>query len=126
MEIQEFTRALGRLSGDDFRLVAAALDTHDRSAGEEVDAWRAILHIDAVLRATGRSRAAAVAAHRATLAVRATARATVPDRDAVRLARAAAMIARGLVAGEAAATDLRPLLDDWAPVLSFALVWDAA
>ena len=119
MEMNDFTRALGRLSGDDLRAVAAAIDAHHRSAGDEVDAWRAVLHIDQVLRTTGKSREAALAAHAATQAVLSATRTmdTVPHNEATKLARSAAMIARGMVAGEAAATDLRRLLNDWSPVV---------
>lgn len=128
MEINEFTRALGRLSGDDLRAVAAALETHHRSAADEVDAWRAVLHIDQVLRSTGRSRQAALAAHSATQAVLTAARAgdSVADHEATKLARSAAMVARGMVAGEAAAPQLQHLLDDWSSVVDRALVFHAA
>jgi hypothetical protein len=128
MEINDFTQALSRLSGEDLRAVAASLEAHHRSAGDEVDAWRTVLHIDQVLRKTGKSRQAALAAHSATQAVLAAARAidTVPDQDATKLARSAAMVARGMVAGEAAATDVRRLMDDWAPVVHLHAVSDAA
>jgi hypothetical protein len=128
MEINEFTRALGQLSGDDLRTVAVAIEAHHRSAGDEVDAWHAVLHIDAVLRTTGKSRQAALAAHSATQAVLSAARGVdaVPDHEATKLARSAAMVARGLVAGEAAAPDLKHLLDDWSPVVGVARFSHAA
>jgi hypothetical protein len=128
MEISDFTRALGRLSGDDLHAVAAAIEAHHRSAGDEVDAWRAVLRIDHVLRSTGKTRQAALAAHSATQAVLAAARAleTIPDYEATKLARSAAMVARGMVAGDAVATDLRHLLDDWSPVVDITLISDAA
>jgi hypothetical protein len=128
MEINEFTRALGRLSGDDLRAVAAAIEGHHRSAGDEVDAWRAVLHIDHVLRTTGRSRQAALAAHTATQAVLGAARSmeAVPDHEATKLARSAAMVARGMVAGEAATPQLKHLLDDWSMVVGEQLVVNAA
>lgn len=128
MEINDFTRALGRLSGDDLRVVAAAIEAHHRSAGDEVDAWRAVLHIDQVLRSTGRTRQAALAAHSATQAVLAAARAvdSVPDVEATRLARSAAMVARGMIAGDAAEPHVQQLLGDWSPVVDGVLVPDAA
>jgi hypothetical protein len=128
MEITDFTRALSRLSGDELRTVAASIEAHHQSAGDEVDAWRAVLHIDHVLRKTGKSRQAALAAHSATQAVLNAARAleTVPDHEATKLARSAAMVARGMVAGEAAEPDVRKLMDDWAPVVHTMPVSDAA
>ena len=128
MEIHDFTRALGRLSGDDLRAVAAAIETHHRCAGDEVDAWRAVLRIDQVLRSTGRTRQAALAAHSATQAVLAAARAfdSVPDSEATKLARSAAMVARGMVAGDAAQPHAQQLLDDWSPVVGGALMSSAA
>jgi hypothetical protein len=50
----------------------------------------------------------------------------VPDHEATKLARSAAMVARGLVAGEAAAPDLKHLLDDWSPVVGVARFSHAA
>jgi hypothetical protein len=128
MEITDFTRALSRLSGEELRAVAASIEAHHRSAGDEVDAWRAVLHIDQVLRKTGKSRQAALAAHSATQAVLAAARSidAVPDADATKLARSAAMVARGMVAGEAAECDVRRLMGDWAPVVQLSHVSDAA
>jgi hypothetical protein len=50
----------------------------------------------------------------------------VPDADATKLARSAAMVARGMIAGEAAECDVRRLMDDWAQVVHVAQVSDAA
>jgi hypothetical protein len=128
MEISDFTRALSRLSGDDLRTVAASIEASHQSAGDEVDAWRAVLHIDHVLRKTGKARQAALAAHNATRAVLAVAQGVeaVPDHEATRVARAAAMVARGMVAGEDAAGDVRRLLGDWSVVVPNPAVSDAA
>ncbi|GEM_PF-2286780 len=116
MELAELTGTLAQMTADDLRIVAKAIAVHHQSAGDEVDSWHAVVHIDEVLRRTGRSRQAAHAAYAAAQAVLAAAGAssvTLPDPEITKIARAAALIARGLVAGADADADVRWLLLQW-------------
>jgi hypothetical protein len=120
MELAEFTRALNGLSPSDLHRLAVALDEHAASAADEVDAWRATLTIDRALRRTHRIRIAARAASVATHAVLAAAETggiKLPDAEVTHVARAAAEIARGMVAGDEAATEVRFLFGAWTLLL---------
>jgi hypothetical protein len=121
MEVTEFNRALERLTAEEFHRIAATLDAHSDSAAEEVEAWRVTLTIDRVLRRTHQTRIAARAASTVThtvLKVAAVEGIHLPDAEVTHVARAAAEIARGLVAGDDVAGEVRALLVDWSPLVA--------
>lgn len=110
MKLSEFLGALDTLSGDDIRALAIDLDGMVASPAEEVEVTRAYLAIEAALRRVHRVRDAAAAGHRASSTVlHAAERAGIelPDAAVTRVARAAATIARGIVADDAAAAEVR-------------------
>lgn len=121
MEVAEFTRALERLTVDDFHRIAVMLGAHSESAADEVEAWRVTMTIDRVLRRTHQTRVAAHAASTVThtvLKVAAVHGIALPDADVTHVARAAAEIARGLVAGDEASCEVRTLLVGWSPLVA--------
>jgi len=96
--------------------VARSHADHHGSAADEIDGFRAVVHIDTVLRKQSRTRDAALAASAATRAVAGAAEAgdiLLPDPEVTQVARAAALIARGIVAGPEAEPDVRWLLLEW-------------
>jgi hypothetical protein len=102
VEFETFVDALRRLSGDDLRAVACAIDEQHQTVADEVAAWEDVMCIDDALRHAGRSRIAARAAHEAVHAVREAAEASeleIPNAVVIRIAREAALLARALVAG---------------------------
>ncbi|HEX6310437.1 MAG TPA: hypothetical protein VF152_02285 [Acidimicrobiia bacterium] len=120
MDLKDLTTALSRMTVADIHCVGAALDAHGASAAGEVDAWRVTLTIDRALRRGHRTRVAAHAASDASHAVLRAAEGqgiALPDAEVTHVARAAAELARGLVAGDAAADEVRLLLDSWAPLV---------
>ncbi len=121
MDVGEFTEALERLTADDVHRIAVTLTSnHADSAADEVEAWRVTLTIDRVLRRTHRTRVAARAASTVThtvLQIAAARGIRLPDEEVTHVARAAAEVARGLVAGDDARTEVRMLLVDWAPLV---------
>ncbi|MCZ7528033.1 MAG: hypothetical protein M5U14_17660 [Acidimicrobiia bacterium] len=123
MELAEFTGALAQMSRSDLHRVAEAISSHLACAGDEVDAWHTTLAIDRALRVERRQRQAAWAAYAASQAVLAaadTAGIPRPDPEVTFVARAAAEVARGIVAGEAVALEVRGLLASWRPVVGVA------
>ena len=98
MQLEGFVHALKHLDGDDIRAVACAIDE---------------------LREESRTRLAARAAHNAVQAVRAAADASdidIPDAVVIRVAREAALLARALVAGNAADPAVAHLAQIWGSV----------
>ncbi|HUF84756.1 MAG TPA: hypothetical protein VMQ81_09230 [Acidimicrobiia bacterium] len=123
MELQEFTKALGRMSATDLHEVAAVLYSHSDSAADEVDAWRVTISIDHALRRARLTRVAARAASSATHAVLRSAESqgiALPDAEVTHVARAAAEVARGMVAGADAEGEVRLLLGNWTPLVGAA------
>jgi histone H3/H4 len=123
VELAEFVDALRRLSGDDLRAVACAIDEHRQTVADEVAAWEDVMCIYEALRHAGRSRAAARAAHEAVQAVRSAAEATdleIPSAVVIRIAREAALLARALVAGTGADPAVQHLSRIWGRVASAA------
>lgn len=123
MELREFTLALARMSAADLHEVAVVIHAHSGSAADEVDAWRVTLTIDRLLRRTQRTRVAARAASHATHAVLRAAESQgidLPDADVTHVARSAAEIARGMIAGPDAASEVRALLGAWTPLVGAA------
>jgi len=123
MELEEFTKALGRMSAVDLHEVAAVLHTHSESAADEVDAWRVTITIDTALRRARLTRVAARAASSATHAVLHAAESqgiALPAAEVTYVARAAAEVARGIVAGPEAAGEVRMLIGHWAPLVGAA------
>jgi hypothetical protein len=121
MELATFTQALERLTPSSLHQVARSHAEHHCSPSDEIDAFRAVVHIDVVLRKTARTRAAAQAAYSATRAVTSAAEAgdiLLPDPEVTQVARAAALIARGIVAGPEAEPDVRWLLLEWSPYMA--------
>jgi hypothetical protein len=121
MQVTEFTRALEQLTADDFHRIAVMLGAHSESAADEVEAWRVTMTIDRVLRRTHQARVAAHAASTVThvvLKVAAVHGIQLPDGEVTHVARAAAEIARGLVAGEEASSEVRTLLIGWSPLVA--------
>ncbi len=111
--IATFVDALERLTLDDIRALAIDLDGMVATPAEEIAVTRAFLAIEAVLRRSHRLREAAHVGHRASVAVTTAAArdaAELPDAAVTRVARAAATIARGIVAGGAAADEVAFLL----------------
>ena len=120
MELSHFNHAIGRLTGDEIRVIATGLQASHSSAADEVDWWQATITIDRVLRTSGRTRTAAMAAMTATKAVQSAAVADgidLPDSAVTSVARAAAEIARAIVAGTDADDALVQLTVAWTPVL---------
>jgi hypothetical protein len=118
MAIAEFTEALRRLTPDDVHAIARSLESD--TAGDEVDAWRAMIAVDRALRHSHRTREAARAAWDAAQAVQRAANAhgiSLPDADVTHVARAAAEVARGLVAGDGVECEVSRLLMHWFPLL---------
>jgi len=114
----DFEHALARLTVDDIRSIARALEAD--TTGDEVDAWRATIAIDKSLRHTHRTRMAAKAAWTAAQVVQRCARdegLDLPDADVTHVARAAAEVARGLVAGDDVAPEVSRLLVHWFPLV---------
>jgi hypothetical protein len=123
MELEEFTRALGRMSATDLHAVAAVLHSRSDSAADEVDAWRVTISIDTALRRARLTRVAARAASSATHAVLRAAESqgiALPDAEVTHVARAAAEVARGMVAGADAVGEVRTLLGHWTPLVGAA------
>jgi hypothetical protein len=119
VELQTFVGALRRLSGDDLRAVACAIDEHHQTVADEVAAWEDVMCIDEALRRAGRSRVAARAAHEAVQAVRYAAdraELEIPSAVVIRIAREAALLARALVAGTGADPAVQHLSGIWGPV----------
>jgi hypothetical protein len=121
MDVDEFSRALERLTAEDVHRIAATLtNNHSDSAADEVEAWRVTLTIDRVLRRTHRTRLAARAASSIThtvLQIAAAQGIRLPDEEVTHVARAAAEVARGLVAGDDVRAEVGTLLVDWSPVV---------
>lgn len=123
VQLQGFVSALRRLDGDDIRAVACAIDEQHQTVADEVAAWEAVMCIDDALRATSCTRTAARAAHEAVQAVRAAADRSdvdIPDAVVIRVAREAALLARALVAGDAADPAVEHLTLIWGPVTTAA------
>jgi hypothetical protein len=121
VELETFVGALRRLSGDDLRAVACAIDDQHQTVADEVAAWEDVMCIDDALRRSSRSRVAARAAHEAVQAVRHAADASdleIPSAVVIRIAREAALLARALVAGTGADPAVRHLSRIWGPVSS--------
>jgi hypothetical protein len=121
VQLETFVGALRRLSGDDLRAVACAIDDQHQTVADEVAAWEDVMCIDDALRRAGRSRVAARAAHEAVQAVRHAADASdleIPSAVVIRIAREAALLARALVAGTGADPAVRHLSRIWGPVSS--------
>jgi hypothetical protein len=119
VELQTFVGALRRLSGDDLRAVACAIDEHHQTVADEVAAWEDVMCIDEALRRAGRSRVAARAAHEAVQAVRYAAEHSeleIPSAVVIRIAREAALLARALVAGTGADPAVAHLSRIWGQV----------
>jgi hypothetical protein len=105
VDLDTFVDALRRLSGDDLRAVACAIDDQHQTVADEVAAWEDVMCIDDALRASGRTRVAARAAHEAVQAVRHASEVSdleIPNAVVIRIAREAALLARALVAGAGA------------------------
>jgi hypothetical protein len=123
VHLEGFVAALQSLTGDDIRAIAIAIDDHHQTVADEVAAWEAVMCIDDALREQSRSRVAARAAHEAVQAVRAAAEASdidIPDSVVIRVAREAALLARALVAGNAADPAVAHLIRFWGNVSSVA------
>jgi hypothetical protein len=123
VELETFVDALRRLSGDDLRAVAIAIDEQHQTVADEVAAWEDVMCIDEALRSSGRSRAAARAAHEAVQAVRQAAGASgleIPSAVVIRVAREAALLARALVAGTGADPAVQHLSRIWGRVAAAA------
>jgi hypothetical protein len=123
MELAAFTEAIERMTPAELHDVARSHARHHACPADEVDAFRAFLRIEAVVRQQGRSRDAARAARAATRAVSAAADAgdiLLPDPEVTLVARAAAVIARGLVAGPDAEPDVAWLLLEWSALFDAA------
>jgi hypothetical protein len=122
MDVGEFSRALERLTAEDFHRIAATLtNNHSDNAADEVEAWRVTLTIDRVLRRTHRTRLAARAASSIThtvLQIAAAQGIRLPDEEVTHVARAAAEVARGLVAGDDVRAEVGTLLVDWSPLVA--------
>ncbi|HEY7438486.1 MAG TPA: hypothetical protein VIC35_03730 [Acidimicrobiia bacterium] len=116
MDIARFVSSLERLSADDLRMIASAIDDPHCNAAAEVAAWEDLIAVDGALRATGRGKEAARAAHEAVKAVRHSAEQSQVLLDATavtRVAREAAVVARALVAGEDAQPSVTRVYDTW-------------
>lgn len=116
MELAEFTRSLAQMSEGNLRVVAATIAEHSKSAGHEVDGWKATIAIDRALRLRRRTRAAAHAAFATSQAVlTAATRAGIPlpDPAVTSVARSAAELARAIVADTTLAPELRYLVQTW-------------
>jgi hypothetical protein len=123
VELETFVYALRRLSGDDLRAVAIAIDEQHQTVADEVAAWEDVMCIDDALRRAGRSRVAARAAHEAVQAVRQAADASaleIPSAVVIRVAREAALLARALVAGTGADPAVQHLSRIWGRVAAAA------
>lgn len=121
MHLEGFVAALAHLNGDDLRALAIAIDEQHQTVADEVAAWEAVMCIDDALRLEGRSRVAARAAHEAVQAVRTAAEASnidIPEAVVIRVAREAALLARALVAGDAADPAVAHLARIWGNVSS--------
>jgi hypothetical protein len=119
VDLDTFVDALRRLSGDDLRAVACAIDEQHQTVADEVAAWEDVMCIDDALRASGRSRVAARAAHEAVQAVRHAADVSdleIPSAVVIRIAREAALLARALVAGAGADPAVAHLARIWGGV----------
>ena len=123
MELEQFTRALGRMSAADLHEVAAVLHAHTESVADEVDFWRVTITIDTALRRARLTRVAARAASQASHAVLHAAEVqgiALPDDEVTHVARAAAEVARGMVAGPDAEVEVKTLLGSWSPLVGAA------
>jgi hypothetical protein len=121
MELNEFTGTLAQMTPANVHAVARSHAAHHGSPADEIDAFRAVVHIDTVLRKHARTRDAAHAAYAATRAVTFAAEAgdiLLPDPEVTQVARAAALIARGIVAGDEADPDVRWLLLEWSTLFA--------
>lgn len=124
LELGTFTATLRRLDAAEIRAIAADLRSDARTAEHEIAAMRAMLGIDDHLRGLASRNRAAHAARSAGELVQAAARAAgfeLPDDDVTCVARAAAVLARGIVAGPSASTEVLFLAQPWARVLHGAL-----
>jgi hypothetical protein len=118
MAVAEFNEALRKLTADDVHAIARSLASE--TAGDEVDAWRAIIAIDRTLRHSHRTREAARAAWDAAQTVQSAAAAQgieLPNEDVTHVARAAAEVARGLVAADGVESEVSQLLLHWFPLV---------
>lgn len=121
MELSKFTGILAQMTPANVHAVARSHAEHHVSPADEIDAFRAVVHIDVVLRKHARTRDAAHAAYAATRAVSSAAEAgdiLLPDPEVTRVARAAALIARGIVAGAEADPDVQWLLLEWSSLFA--------
>jgi hypothetical protein len=119
MDARAFTEALTRMPQETIESVAAAIELHFATAEGEVSWWKAHLWIHDVLKAQGALRQAASAAHHASDAVLRAAAAAgmgLPSEMVTRVAREAQEVARGLVAGNAAAVAVAYLMESWTPL----------
>jgi hypothetical protein len=109
IDVSTFLEALTALDADGIFAAATELELQASSAAGEVSWWRATVEIDRQLRARCERRLGATAARQASTSVlHAAAKAGLDFQDprVVAVARAASDVARGLVAGSAAADDL--------------------
>lgn len=116
MELSVFTGTLAQMTPANVHAVARSHAEHHGSPADEIDAFRAVAHIDSVLHKHARTRDAAHAAFAATRAVASAAEAgdiLLPDPEVTQVSRAAALIARGIVAGAEADPDVQWLLLEW-------------
>ena len=89
MELSEFTGTLARMTPANLHAVARSHAEHHGSPADEIDAFRAVVHIDTVLRKQARTRDAARAAYAATRAVAGAAEAgdiLLPDPEVTQVA----------------------------------------
>lgn len=112
MDLDALAGALERLRIADIRALAAELHATHATAADEIEVTCAVLHVERIIRLEHRRAEAARAALLAAGAVQDAARrdrVRLPDDDVTYVARAAAVLARALVAGEAAAPDVQCL-----------------
>ena len=120
MDLRDFCDRLTGMTGEQLRAVARTIRAEFDSVEGELAWWKATVAIRCALRRQRRSRLAGLAAHDASSAVRTSAdRAGLDDRDSVTLvARAASDVARGLVAGNDVADQIRVLEQPWSYALA--------
>jgi len=134
MDVATFLDGLRRLSEEEIRRCATALDVEQMTVSDEVVQWRAELGLDRVLRtqcSRAESQRANAIAHRAAKTVVETARLfglESPDPNITRVARAASQIARGLALNGRAGPFVQVMLLRWERAMSAnrALVLTAA
>jgi hypothetical protein len=119
MDVAAFTDRLRRLSAEEIRVCAAALELEDRSVAEQVIRWRAELAIDCLVRRrcsraeAQQARGAARTAARLVVDVARRRGIALPDADVTRVARVAGEIAQGLALGGVAVPFVQRLLTDF-------------